>query len=674
MTEKTKYDKQIKRLKKQRTNFIYSRKSLWLEVLLGIVGIFPCYNLVEFLPKHLQISGIILYLIIIAILFILKYKKNDANIQPYKRTENFIGLYDAATLDCDDKLIIRTDEINFLKSKIKAMMDGDLPNRTICLVGESGCGKSTILHMMLNTMENEAEIVDCSADYSSLFTIIRKRFGERLNDVKANLERAEKPILFVFDQFERFFFLDDEKQKEFRQKYLTILSSKKVVSIFVLRNEFLAQFTYSINLFDITNNVRTNTGVLTYYMPHTGNDLPQFFYCDNSNVIAERIDQKYIESFDGRGKDIKIMCECAFSGLDKFTKIYDTFKSDKLIEQQIFLNILENDKYFINQQNFSLFLNKEELLTMYFDRQLCSTGNYADAMRIMYLFSKGRKSRKAFDVLEIRNALYNTNSSKIKDCINKLNHLQLIRKIQNKQESYEVIHDYIADKYVEYCEKEMKPEVKMTLDNYISNRDSEEFRNNINRTRERKKTIPHCANFFLLIVLFFTVIITPIYAFIENNHYLFIIMIPAIFSTYYGYSIYRQILRLTCKKFYGLILPIMAALEITCLIRYNFFGVYLGVATIVIGAFLLRISSTEKLVEVSRSFFRNFGWKVVLTGITITVLGLFLNHQHILAASLMMVIIIYAYIAQLNENYYFYCTGMLDLKNYHKIHSETGTD
>ena len=648
------------------------RYKIKFSIIFGLIGLIPTFlalqDFVSFFPEDYNFFGYIISFVIVvsAALFLIINMVTLKEVPAYERSQNFIGLYDTAKIEVDEKLIIRKNEVDFLKSKIDKMILGKLCNKTICLVGESGCGKSTIINMLCkdDQLKEKVDIVECSSNYMDFFTKIRNIFGETLGDVNKHLNAMDKPVLFIFDQFERFFFLNDKEKKEFRKSYLASLSSEKVVSIFVLRNEFLAQFTYNINLFDITNNFRRNVGVLTYYLPRENQELPQFFYCDNSNVFAENYDSRYIESFQGRNKDIENLCQLAFNDLKD--DIYNEFKTDKLIEQQIFLNILENDKRFLSKTDLALALDRELLIKKYFDRQLCSTGDYANASKIMYLFSRGRKFHKTFSINEIYNALYTTQKSKVDECIQNLENLQLIRPIQKDMDSYEIVHDYIADKFIEYCEKEIKPEIKMTLDNYISNSGNQYFMIRAESIIKRKEKMPVFANILLIVTLFSTLAI-PTYNFIVNKIDVkyYIIIVPALFATYYGYSMYKNIIRLTNKKIYLLLLPFMALMEAFCLFCFDYWGFWLGIATIAIGLSLILISK-ENLFEVSKKFFFNFGGKVVLTGVTISILGAFLKSQVILAFSLMMVIIFYAYIAQMNEDYFFYCSGFLNLKNEHK--------
>ena len=77
------------------------------------------------------------------------------------------------------------------------------------------------------------------------------------------------------------------------------------------------------------------------------------------------------------------------------------------------------------------------------------------------------------------------------------------------------------------------------------------------------------------------------------------------------------------------------------------------------------IRSNNKLSRVAQKFYSDFCNKVSWTGIVIGIAGFifyFTNTNLYIGIILIIAELIYAYIAQLSEEYFYYCVGMMNSK------------
>jgi hypothetical protein len=116
----------------------------------------------------------------------------------------------------------------------------------------------------------------------------------------------------------------------------------------------------------------------------------------------------------------------------------------------------------------------DEIFADYFDRHLCATGRYFDAMQTLYLLSLARESNRRISNRDLQKLLYSVKSEDerneyINDIISHFEQMHLVRTIDRKFEVrwYEVTHDFIAEQYIRYATSTIESTIKQALDYFM---------------------------------------------------------------------------------------------------------------------------------------------------------------------------------------------------------------
>ena len=243
----------------------------------------------------------------------------------------------------------------------------------------------------------------------------------------------------------------------------------------------------------------------------------------------------------------------------------------------------------------------------------------------------------------------------------------LIKLVQrNSTEYYEVVHDYIAEKFIEYAEVNLHEYVKRTLDDYRVNFKNNEYTSTVRKCLElkiKKNTFEKC-------VLFSVVVIIASHSLYQhkfyNDSYNFLVNLPLYLSSYYGYCLYTNIFKLYTGRRYKLLKFLYIGMAF-CMVGGSIFSefwlAFAGFATILIGISFFIIYSNDKISKVAKNFYKDFSGKVTATGAVIFVMAFvfyFTQTNFYIGFILIIAELIYAYIAQLSEEYYYYCTGLMN--------------
>lgn len=499
--------------------------SLAVAVICGLAVAALLQLMISELPV-LTRAGLSVAILAVAVCIALVMGRSEqGEIQAYRRQEGFefIGLYD---LSADEKLegrdiLSRSEEVSYLNQKLETLIfRQNGVKQAICLTGKSGCGKSTILSFFKRQYQDVYQIYDLTGNYTQMKAALVDIFGTKI-DQGLMVKAQEKRIVFILDQFERYFFLETEKREQVRDLML-MMNRKNTAMILSMREEYLADF---MKEFDVNNmkedgraaQVEEKTGILNnltsiirddrknYHIRkekdrmkmHTWRDESvkqnhfihlehvagytqstsldpvgnTIFYCENQNDVHVRLNGTEEEATVLQSK-----CERLFD--KEGTAFYQKHRHEPLIQQQISYHMAEyekKEKKCSADELKELFAMEDyELLNHYFDVQLTATGDYYNASRIMYLLSSVRMNHVVMKRQELEYGLFANQFSKeghvaVGVAIDKLEELQLIRSsVEHSDQEYEIAHDFIAQSFLTYSHSNMDRNVKGALDIYIA--------------------------------------------------------------------------------------------------------------------------------------------------------------------------------------------------------------
>lgn len=236
-------NKLIEKCKKFNYNFFWNRSNFWMG-LVFILCLSPLYGIIE-VSFDSNVLKYIIYVIclILAVVgqFLYKSKMQRPKIDPFRKSRHFVGIYSIDDLYknkdyYEDVLISRIHEVKYLRNILDEIFSQETEKQSICIVGQSGTGKSTIINrlkMELKDVENGINIVDCTDRYKDIKRYVLKKFMvETLEEVYDKLGKSSQKTLFIFDQFERFFYLSYSEQLQIKDILFNKLKQKNVASIF----------------------------------------------------------------------------------------------------------------------------------------------------------------------------------------------------------------------------------------------------------------------------------------------------------------------------------------------------------------------------------------------------------------------------------------------------------
>lgn len=343
---------------------------------------------------------------------------------------------------------------------------------SVCLTGKSGCGKSSIIHLFEQDERSKSSFR--TINYSEHYHFLSDYAG-RDGLTEAGGERT----VVILDQFERYFQLPAEQQER-AEEVVRDLAGRGVVILFSLREEYLARFLMRFDPDDLTRCTGTHSGILYERIPLLSLHGASTFLCIGDD---SELPQSAQEAEDGT---IKRLCFNAFE--KEGAVIAGIVKDMALIQKEIILNMLENEHARSGSVLHFLGRDEQQLMRMYYDTQLCSTGNYLNTSRILYLLSVGRLNAFHFCKRNIAEALCLSEDryENLDPCLEALCELQLIKRcVFNSNEFFEAAHDYIAQSYTVYANTEMQMDVKAGLDEYLT-----EFRNKKVHKRNWEEELP----------------------------------------------------------------------------------------------------------------------------------------------------------------------------------------
>lgn len=521
-------DKQIQQKKKTCYN-VYGIKNITFHILTGLMCAAVAASVLQIFirnePPALKAGiDIIIFLLGLAGAFWFE-KRNAGKIIPYKRENNFefIGLYDLSkkkNLRSSD-ILSRETEADYLSKVMEHLIFPQSGlKQSICLTGRSGCGKSTILSFFRQKYADQYEIHDFSGDYMYFLASLKEEFGNNLD--QEIMARAQKQkIIFILDQFERFFFLEEPKRDEIRGA-ISVLCRRNTGMILSMREEYLTEFLKEFDINNMKNGARekqsiSDAGILNNLTAVIRDDRknynvrrPQFsrrmlswktatikdsfsrhleavnshgqtavidpvgntiFYCENQNEVKVRCNGT-------KEQDTLLQSKCEVLFGKKGRQLYEKHKNEPLIQQQIIYHMMEYEKKVkeISVEELQLLFEEEdyEILKRYFDIQLTASGSYFHASRILYILSQARINHVVINTEDLEYGLFADQFSRnghkeINFIMRRLEELQLIRRnIRRSDQEYEIAHDFVAQAFLTYSNSSMDRNVKSALDIYMA--------------------------------------------------------------------------------------------------------------------------------------------------------------------------------------------------------------
>ena len=462
--------------------------------------------------------------VVVSIIIFMGGNEKKHNVIPYSRKEKFefLGLYDLKDDNPDNHndILKRDEEIKYMHQILEEII---FPQRSVkqalCITGPSGCGKSIILNFFKQAYRDEYNIFDFSGNYHELDGYMVSAIGTNIDRKISELGFTGK-VVFILDQFERFFFLSAKEQERIQDIIRSLCKDKKNIGIIVsLREEYLADF---LKRFDMNNLLAGDEeqsvipcGILKkmFRIIEKKHDMPPvtfsllqpiktdtwqehciknnrtihldtgehvameklgdtLLYCQNQNAMRFQL--------NGKKSNISVLeskCKRLF-GEEVGSLLFRKHVREPLIEQQIIFHMAEfNQKVLLHsEEQLHTFIEKDnnELLNRYFDHQLASCDNYFHASRLLYLLSQARMHQLSLKTQDLENYLFpdlfeKKGHEQLMNAIEQLEAIQLIRKnTKGSGLEYEIAHDFIALTYSNYCSTNMDRNVKNALDLFIS--------------------------------------------------------------------------------------------------------------------------------------------------------------------------------------------------------------
>lgn len=606
-------------------------------------------------------SMILLAIIAAAFLVLPELLRKKEELEPYKATDHFIGLYSIENgkpleVNFNNGLIRRDREITYIKKLLLTSFGSPRHKRGICIVGGSGSGKSTILNMLMNEIGEKYQVCNLSDQYEYMNQYLIDTFGE---DYVSALQESPQNIVIICDQFERYFSLSEEKQIEVKD-CIDALSVRKIAIIFSLREEYFLQFLYNFDINFLNNEKRDGAmdlkGILSYKKYFTGKN--RIGTWDENILVCQGEDIGKAES------KMRQLCDKAFSKQDSI-KVYEKFKNVPLIQQQIVFNIFEQEKDYIASDEYKD-CNMDYMMRRYFDVQLCSTRDFFNASRIMYLLSVGKIEGIEFTVDDLSAALCIMRKDEreaFRRCLEQLHDCHLIMQVKhNDSNFYEVSHDYIAQSFKTYSETEMPRNVKAALDGfkleYLRNRKiSVQMSDYEKKQRTPWKAIGVLALSFAAAILAY--ILSRLGWYRQVPGYVLTLSLLALL---YVHEFYTNI-TIHYSDGKSKLMAVMYFLAMTCGTMAVLYPVlwlsFLGIGNFIQGSMSLVVGNDKRVLSLTRQMFQSYGIRTVTMGILLAVCPLILwggqmaVKDEIVKAVLMGALLGYSYLSHLNKEFFY---------------------
>ena len=645
-------------------------KDQWFQFALFVLGFSVVFDLIKGVFSNSILAVIVICGVVLGIMAIKTHVENKTSITPYGPKPQFIGLYSIEDkkidLNIDNGLIPRDMEIGCLRSLIDKCFYDTEGKRGICLIGRSGSGKSTIVNQFEYDPELPYKVHNFSNNYDYFEDYILSLYRD--NPEKYLID--DNRTVFILDHFERYFSLTDERKASVKNTIRRI-AKLSVVFIFSMREEFFVPFLAEFDINDLDGSHPAcikGTGILSYKEYLLGNREKT-----EENVLICGSEK---ETNDDKGivKTMARLCNQAF-GDERGDEVYRYFQSGTLIQQQIIFNMLKHE---FDEEGEIATLNtnidENTMMKKYYDVQLCSTGDYYMASRIMYILCVGRNKGISFTDDDVKNALCVLGKKANDDfnsCLNKLHELKLIKfSARNTTARYEIAHDYVAKSYEAYANTELPSNVKNAMDEFISEYIRETNMSKIiSDYRRMKKWIS--TGVFGWIVFIISLVITSICFTVEtmggSSRISWAVFIICITSILYVFSFYMNITRHYRKGCWVLVtfLYLLAMCFGTAASVFPEHWLYcLGAGNAAMGLSCCIIGLNFHLAEMGRKWFRAYGLRtflVVFLLIALSYLVQFasfrsigiLDTKSILQLLPMVALLVYGFLSHLNKEYFY---------------------
>lgn len=655
----------------------------------------------EFVQERLGARSAIIIVMIILIGFATYWlsekskEEEDNSIPIIFTTRYFLGPYSAEKLDealsdkstkeaIEGSLLKRTEEIKYLTKMIKISACGHKPKRGICLVGDSGCGKSFLLREVKRELDRE-----------NYYVIIKNHYGKGEKALRDDDSQNEsKQGVVIFDQFERA--LQNEEKQEVIEE-IKGQAKNGNVCIFSIRSEFLNSFIELINLNHLLSagEWRSRSLALVQCCKNLVKSEPAETEKD-SWVFANYL---LFESGPGQTDDEAMLekCNAAFmefyAGDHKGEEIYEKIKELPLIEQQIVLYMCEaeaNPKNILYSMNTIHKLKESDftgITKSYYDIQLCSCGNFSLASRIMYLLAKAHLHNVECSTEMIcaavcfwRDSLRSGtvdggegsgDKSEVTCVLENLKNKGLVasRNHGKSNHCYEMSHDFIAQSFESYADAEISRDVRTSLDDFYkryitpskgenkvkTNKNENSYSSFYSKYMEKNESDSwtYIICLVAVVVALFRWMFGIVYSVCPDNtpikniqlvEFAFsekvppVVLMLVIFSCIYIYCFYRNITNNywitylsspTHKKLKPLFVSILYILTIVsgtfAIFCVGQWLLLLGLGNCLNGVACCIIGKDKKVAKNGRTLFWEYGWRVVLMGVLLMLLWILLQ-------------------------------------------------
>jgi hypothetical protein len=646
-------------------------------------------TVIPFLPgisfSKEQIFGIIAIIVIIAVVagllyFCGKYKK----VAPYENIPYVCnGIYRSDDLQPKDEngtlntnLIDGTSE---RQAEVTALTDRlhtiSKNNETLMLIaGKSGDGKSTILRNIERKSKryvadsNYNTVIVNQYDDSSMIQsfkdtpCLRDYFVEKptWENAASGIEKycgtQSNPHLFIlFDQFEDILaYGRKDAFEEFKGKFLEKLNGKKNIALlFCIREEYLSVFMEKINYILSMQEKMNGYGEFFAYKVDALSKpqqtaaypwlllLKPFVWNDDDlekklNKISEH------ESAEARSE---------LTGFAKDQLKQNDDNSRTLAELQLVLYFIEREfKADRLQRLLSKPRDSNALIDLHFDRMLCMTNRYFEAMQIMYLLSYCAEKKDPIKLKNIKSALCAPSSNTVENILLHLYKNNLIKGMDKDSENwlkepsaysadpvaasensngnyqFSAIHDFIGERFISYASARLKSEVKQSLDYYCEYKRISPESNRQSKKPEGEELRPMLASLPLIIAIIadlvcFTGLVSNV---LNDTPWISVAIIFMVFSLAYVYnwSLYFNALRIHLDpprrgrlSFCLFLLPAIVSWLFLWLYQYENVWVFaiFGAAISIVGYSIRRLGNTD-LTNQARDFIKGVGNRILVGG------------------------------------------------------------
>ena len=194
-------NKLIEKCKKFNYNFLWNQSNFWMG-LVFILCLSPFYGMIEvFFDSDVLKYIICMVCLILAVVgqFLYKSIMQRPKIEPFRKSRHFVGIYSIDDLYInkdyyEDVLISRIHEVKYLRGILDKIFLQETEKQSICIIGQSGTGKSTIINRLkiqLKDEENSINIIDCTDRYKDIKRYVLKKFMvETLEELYDKLEKS----------------------------------------------------------------------------------------------------------------------------------------------------------------------------------------------------------------------------------------------------------------------------------------------------------------------------------------------------------------------------------------------------------------------------------------------------------------------------------------------------